>query len=88
MKDYYLRPIYNHQKSFYKKARVIQNNNGIHLTSYNTVVAVIDTSLDRDKALTVFGTYSSTTLKHIKDFMYQYGYSVPCKKDILKLYCK
>ncbi|YP_010581987.1 hypothetical protein IM043_gp166 [Bacillus phage SPG24] len=34
----------------------------------------------------VFGTHSSTTLRHIKDFLYQNGFEIGTKKEIEKMY--
>lgn len=72
-----LQPIYDHAKSFYKKAWEIYDNDTIKLLSYNTIVAEIV-----NNELVVHGTYSNTTLRHIKEFMRQHGYAVNSKKEV------
>lgn len=60
---------YDSRKSFYGKAHVIHESNGtILLQSYSTIVA----SINANKQLKVNGTYSATTLRHIKEFIAQY----------------
>lgn len=76
-----LQPVLDSRKSFYKKAYVIEENGGKYLASYGTIVAKID----KDGAH-VLGTYSTTTLRHIKDFLYQNGFKVGTKKEIEDMY--
>lgn len=76
-----LNPIYDARKSFYGKASVTTTETGSYLTSYSTKVAEIE-----DGKLKVFGTYSPTTLRHIKEYMYQNGFEVVSKKEIEALY--
>lgn len=58
------------EKMPYANAKVYVGEEGnIALQSYNTVVAVIDP----EGWLTVNGTYSATTRKHISAFMHEYG---------------
>ena len=65
----YLSPTFNNQKSFYGKAEFEREESGRKvLYSYNTKVAVIEPNDE----LTVFGTYSQTTMKHIKEFINQH----------------
>ena len=77
MKKYELQAIYDSRKSFYKKAHVVTNDNTLTLISYNTKVAQI-----KDGKAVVFGTYSPTTLRHIKEFLYQNGFEADTKKQI------
>lgn len=72
-----LQTIYDSRKSFYKKAFVHESDNVKTLYSYETKVARIK----NDKA-TVFGTYSMTTLRHIKEFLLQNGFKAENKKQI------
>lgn len=74
-----LLPRLDNAKSFYKKAYMVHNNdNTIDLKSYNTIVATF-----KNNKITVNGTYSATTLRHIKEFIYQLtGVSGLSKKDI------
>lgn len=79
-----LKPVYNTQKSFYGKAIVKDTVNGMELYSYNTLVAKLESG-------TVYVTHndtylSQTTLKHIKEFIQQLGYSKMNKKDLLETF--
>lgn len=65
---YYLKPIYNNQKSFYNKAVVFFENGYTFLKSYDTVVACVDTDSNFYR---LWDGYSVTTMKHINDFIYQ-----------------
>ena len=83
-KVYDLNPKYDSANSFYGKAKVMMhtNNKGelIHsLYSYNTLVAYIN--IDRGH-VRVSGTYSKTTLRHIKEFLRQHGKRAESKKDV------
>lgn len=74
---YELKPIYDERKSFYRKA-VIEIKDGIKgLYSYNTRVAEI-----KEGVAKVFGTYSVTTLRHIKEFLLQEGFKAETKAQI------
>lgn len=83
-----LEPMFDVKKSFYGKAHVVleANNNGEmvkKLISYSTHVA----SIVGDK-VEVYGTYSATTLRHIKEFLYQNGFEVGTKAFIENNYIK
>lgn len=69
------------RESFYGKAQVLQTDDGEILQSYNTRVAEI--SGDTAK---VFGTYSPTTLRHIKEFLKQSGFKAETKAQIMRDY--
>lgn len=74
-----LHPMYDHHKSFNKRAHIVIHG-GIHaLYSYNTKVAEFD-----GQRMVVFGTYSATTLRHIKEFLYQMGFGINNKSDVEK----
>lgn len=85
----YLKPIYDSRQSFYNKAVVTEDANGKYLTSYNTVVARIT---DKNHGYSipayaeVYGTYSQTTLRHIKEFLKQNGFTAESKAQIEKDY--
>lgn len=83
MKEFELTPIYDAGKSFYGKAIIIQTQNKLQLKSYNTIVAEYS-----DGKVEVFGDYSTTTLRHIKEFLKQNGFNAETKKQILKDYMK
>ena len=78
---YLLDTQYDSRKSFYGKADVRQEGNKLILKSYNTDVAYI-----QDGRAVVKGTYSPTTLRHIKEFLRQNGFKADNAKQILKDY--
>ena len=69
------------RKSFYGKARVKADNEGLTLQSYQTDVAKIVGG----KAI-VKGLYSATTTRHIKEFLKQHGIKADSSKQIMKDY--
>ena len=78
-----LTPQLDNAKSFYKKAYTLHNDDGsIQLKSYDTIVATF-----KDDKVSVNDTYSMTTLRHIREFIYQTtGVSGVTKKEIEKEY--
>lgn len=82
-KVYDLVPQYDARRSFYGKARVEDTKKYLKLYSYNTLVAMI--SKEESKAK-VFGTYSQTTLRHIKEFLKQNNFTAINKKQIEDTY--
>lgn len=78
-----LQPQLDHAQSFYKKAYTLHNDDGsIQLKSYDTIVATFKAG-----NVTVNDTYSATTLRHIREFIYQTtGVSGLSKKSIEKDY--
>lgn len=86
MRTYYLEPRYDGRKSFYKKAWVRENDdNTIDLISYATKVATINTNII-PATCRINGTYSPTTLRHIKEFLKQYNMPCGSKNDIINMY--
>ena len=89
MTTYYLKPIYDSRQSFYNKATVTEDAKGKFLRSYNTIVARIT---DKNNGYMipayaeVYGTYSATTLRHIKEFLRQNGFKADSKSQIEKDY--
>ena len=75
---------YDKRKSFYGKAKVIKTVKGSYLISYSTKVAEIDT----EQRVIVFGSYSPTTTRHIKEYLKQNGFKADNTKQILKDYGK
>ena len=76
-------PYYDSAQSFYGKAKVFEIENDVFLMSYDTIVAFFN----RDtKVAKVIGTYSATTLRHIKEFLKQSGFKAETKKQIMKDY--
>jgi hypothetical protein len=76
-----LQPKYDARASFYGKAKIRKEGNKLILQSYNTDVAVIENG-----RATVFGTYSMTTSRHIKEFLLQNGFKADNTKQIMKDY--
>ena len=80
---YDLIPRYDSRKSFYKKAKVKNVNGKKVLQSYQTDVAEIVNGKPYVK-----GTYSPTTLRHIKEFLKQEGFKAESSKQIMKDYSR
>lgn len=68
----YLQPLFDNRKSFYKKAKVFKTDNETILMSYNTVVLLIPCDAPEGEYY-LRNCYSATTLRHIKEFLIQYG---------------
>jgi hypothetical protein len=80
--NYELSTQFDSRKSFYGKAKVERDLDGCEtLFSYGTKVAVIN-----KREAYVFGTYSQTTLRHIKEFLKQHGFEAETAKQIMKDY--
>ena len=91
MHVYELNTLFDYRKSFYGKA-VVEGDpktGDLTLKSYGTKVAVIEAPRfhGEERKLRVFGTYSVTTLRHIKEFMRQNGYPPLTKNEIVETYC-
>lgn len=87
MTTYDLEPRFDSRKSFYGKARVrIEGTHSI-LTSYSTDVARVIPGNDssEDRAI-VYGNYSATTSRHVKEFLLQMGFKAESTKQILTDY--
>jgi hypothetical protein len=80
---YELVPRYDARQSFYGKAQVLVDDGTHTLVSYSTKVAEV-----KDGKPYVYGTYSSTTLRHIKEFLKQHGFKADSKDQIVKDYGK
>lgn len=88
MQQYDLTTKYDSRASFYGKARIEVDYPVVSLWSYSTRVAQIEYNGqpdDKGKA-TVYGTYSQTTLRHIKEFLLQYGFTAVNSKQIMADY--
>lgn len=85
-----LQPQYDSAQSFYRKAYIISNpdtaeapdEHVLLLRSYSTIVAAITA----DGKAKVFGLYSQTTTRHIKEFLRQNGFKAESSKQIMKDY--
>ena len=83
-----LKPIYSGQKSFYGKARTIIDGDATILVSYATKIV----ELKNGKLKMLCGTkdLSVTTMKHLREFLYQFEYgdiAELTKKQILDTLC-
>ena len=70
---------FDKRKSFYNKAKVIREDNTIKLKSYDTIVAEISHHI-----LKIYGGYSQTTKRHIREFVRQFTDLVLESKDIFR----
>ena len=69
-KSFELKPVYDRQKSFYKKAYVLVDEDGNwYLESYGTMVCGMTYQGEFER---YWGGYSVTTMRHIKEFIYQW----------------
>lgn len=89
---YELRPIYDSRKSFYKKAMVqvnyLDDCTKVTLYSYMTKVAEVIIPHNTDhKQFVIYGFYSATTLRHIKEFYRQEYTNISISKKELEVYC-
>lgn len=83
MEEYFLSPKYDYAKSFYNKAYVVEDDYSKRLYSYKTLVCEIN-----EDVAYVYGTYSNTTLRHIKEFLKQNDFKAESKEQIIKDYFK
>lgn len=87
---YDMSPRYDAQKSFYGKAKVDVKDNGVQVCkSYGTPVALIkDGKAYLLSGVTNYYSYrtSSTTLRHVKEFLKQNGFKAESLKQIEKDY--
>lgn len=72
---------FDSRKSFYGKAKVERRDGNLYLYSYGTLVAKIV-----DGQAYVFGLYSQTTTRHIKEFLKQNCFRADNSKQILRDY--
>ena len=79
-----LEPKFENVKSYYRKAYVRYYDNGDSaLVSYDTLVADI-----KNNVPCVHMVYSSTTLRHIKEYLRQNGFEAKNKQQIIDKYFK
>lgn len=81
-----LKSVYDARDSFYKKAYIGEFNGCKYLKSYNTIVASIFKN-----QLRVYGYFSQTTARHIREFAKQNGFDgVITAKDMKEtaVFCK
>ena len=81
-----LQPTFSKQKSFYGKAKIIKADGANRLISYDTEIIEFDARGKR-KMLCGPEALSNTTLKHLREFLRQFGYrdiAELTKKELLK----
>jgi len=78
-----LQPRFENVGSFYGKAKVKESPDRKTLQSYSTDVAYIDKKTGK---AVVKGSYSQTTMRHIKEFLKQNGFFADNQKQILADY--
>ena len=82
---YELACVFDSRKSFYRKAFVKLNENGVkELYSYETKVAYLDEY--GVPHLLYNYDYSPTTLRHVKEFIRQAGYKIDTSSKLWKMY--
>lgn len=89
MRRYDLEARYDSRASFYGKAHVEDYGFKQVLVSYSTEVATITMAPEEragDDIAEVTGTYSATTLRHIKEFLRQNGFTADTGKQIMADY--
>lgn len=95
MTEYELVPKYDSRKSFYGKAKVVEDSGTISLISYKSCICKIATVGLDDVEVTIFDipnynggslTFSNTSLRHLKEFLKQNGLRADSKKQILNDY--
>ena len=69
-REYELKPKYDRCKSFYKRAKVQENDGEKRLISYSTKVCSIDSDGNFHRH---WGGYSATTMRHVNEFIRQNG---------------
>lgn len=74
-----LQAIHDSRASFYGKAIVINDGMFSQLRSYDTIVAEYNHELNEVK---VNGWYSSTTARHINEFLQQLGFDKMTKVEM------
>ena len=86
-KEFELEPIIDKRKSFYKKAKILIDKNGNKfLKSYDSIIAEViigKVKINND----VYLWDSQTSLRHLRDFLYQLGYEIGTKQELIKMYC-
>lgn len=77
-----LKPRFDARESFYKKAYIGKCNNCLYLKSYETIVACI-----WQNQLRIYGGFSQTTARHIREFAKQNGFDDKITFEDMKNTC-
>lgn len=82
----FLEPVIDRRKSFYKKAKILIDNKGNkYLKSYDSIIAEVKNGKVKINT-DVYLWDSQTSLRHLKDFLYQLGYEIGSKQDLINMY--
>ena len=82
-----LQPTFSKQKSFYGKAKLKTYDNAVILVSYDTEIVQLRDNNNTIKMLCDHGKLSTTTLKHLREFLRQFGHegiAELTKKEMVK----
>lgn len=91
MKQYDLEAKFDSRKSFYGKAVVVEEYNSVSLISYKSCICQIQELGNKDKVVKIYNvrdyhgnslTFSSTSLRHLKEFLKQNGLKAESKAQI------
>lgn len=82
----FLEPVIDRKKSFYKKAKILIDGKGNkYLQSYDSII--VEVKNGKVKINTdIYLWDSQTSLRHLKDFLYQLGYEIGSKQDLINMY--
>ena len=82
----FLEPVIDRRKSFYKKAKILIDNKGNkYLKSYDSIIAEVKNGKVKINT-DVYLWDSQTSFRHLKDFLYQLGYEIGSKQDLINMY--
>lgn len=93
--EYALNPKYTRGKSFYGKAKVVEEYNSKSLISYKSCICQIQTNSNDEQVVKIYDvhdyygrslTFSNTSLRHLRDFLLQNDLPAANKADILNRY--
>lgn len=93
--EYLLQPKFDRHKSFYGKAKVVEEYNTTSLISYKSCICQIQVLSCDDFIVKIYDvrddygeslTFSPTSLRHLKEFLKQNGLEAVSKKQIMKDY--
>lgn len=89
--EYKLEAKYDSHKSFYGKAKVVEEYNAKSLISYKSCICQIQELGNKDKVVKIYNvkdyygnslTFSSTSLRHLKEFLKQNGLKAESRAQI------
>ena len=86
--SYKLNPVYDSRKSSYGKANVVIADGISTLYSYDTPVATVGPRFGIQRYPALFGPWeeTQTTLRHVKEFLRQQGYTADTREQMRRDY--